>query len=210
MIKKIIRYLAFKIYAIGQVEYGIRIKVIRRKEFDLTAIIGKDANISSEVVINNHQKERSKIRIGEQSQIRGELLVFKHGGEIEIGSHCFMGEGSRIWSAKRIVIGNRVLISHNVNIHDNISHPLNAKERHEDFLHVFSTGLQDQVDLREDEVIIGDDVWIGFNCTILKGVKIGNGAIIGACTTITKDVPPNAIVVSNAEQRVIRFIDQSI
>ena len=49
----------------------------------------------------------------------------------------------------------------------------------------------------EKEVIIGDDVWIGSDVTILPGVKIGNHSIIGACSVVTKDVPEYAIVAGN-------------
>ncbi len=50
------------------------------------------------------------------------------------------------------------------------------------------------------EVIIGDDVWIGGNVTILPGVKIGSHSIIGACSVVTKDVPEYAIVAGNPAQ----------
>ena len=46
----------------------------------------------------------------------------------------------------------------------------------------------------EEAVVIGDDVWIGANCTITKGVKIGNGVIIAANSCVNKDVPNYAIV----------------
>jgi acetyltransferase-like isoleucine patch superfamily enzyme len=51
-------------------------------------------------------------------------------------------------------------------------------------------------------IVIEDDVWIGFNATILKGVTICKGAIIGAATVITKDVPPYAIMVGNPARQV--------
>lgn len=53
-------------------------------------------------------------------------------------------------------------------------------------------------------VIIGNDVWIGFNAIIMDGVKIGDGAIIGAQAVVTKDVPPYAIV-GGVPARVIRY-----
>lgn len=52
----------------------------------------------------------------------------------------------------------------------------------------------------EKEVVIGDDVWIGGNVTILPGVKIGSHSIIGACSVVTKDVPEYAIVAGNPAQ----------
>lgn len=150
--------------------------------------------------IFNNQNDKNKIRLGNNTWLRGQIMILKHGGEVIIGEDCFIGENTKIWSSVKIQIGNRVLISHNVNIHDNISHPLDSKERHKDFLHVRFIGLQNEMDISEKEIIIGDDVWIGFNCTILKGVTIGDGAIIGANTLITKDVPAYAVVVGNPPQ----------
>ena len=54
------------------------------------------------------------------------------------------------------------------------------------------------------QIIIGNDVWIGCDVTILGGVRIGNGAVIGARTVVAKDVPPFAIVVGNPA-RVIKY-----
>jgi acetyltransferase-like isoleucine patch superfamily enzyme len=60
-------------------------------------------------------------------------------------------------------------------------------------------------------VIIGNDVWIAHNVTILSGVKIGDGAIIGASTVVTKDVPPYAIVVGNPSKIIrYRFTEEQI
>lgn len=47
------------------------------------------------------------------------------------------------------------------------------------------------------DTVIGNDVWFGYNAVIMPGVKIGNGAIIGACSVVTKDVPPYTIVGGN-------------
>jgi len=61
------------------------------------------------------------------------------------------------------------------------------------------------------EVIIGNDVWIGYGVTILSGVKIGDGAILGACSLITKDVLPYTIV-GGVPAKIIkkRFNDKTI
>lgn len=50
---------------------------------------------------------------------------------------------------------------------------------------------------KSKDVIIEEDVWIGANCTIMPGVNIGRGAIVGACSLVTKDVPPYALVVGS-------------
>jgi len=54
------------------------------------------------------------------------------------------------------------------------------------------------------DIIIGNDVWIGAKSTIMSGVKIGHGAIIGSTATVAKDVPPYAIVVGNPS-KVIKY-----
>ena len=53
-------------------------------------------------------------------------------------------------------------------------------------------------------VIIGDDVWIGANSVILPGISIGNGAVIGASSVVTKDIPENAIVFGNPA-KIIKY-----
>jgi acetyltransferase-like isoleucine patch superfamily enzyme len=53
-------------------------------------------------------------------------------------------------------------------------------------------------------IIIGNDVWIGAKSTIMSGVKIGHGAIIGSTATVAKDVPPYAIVVGNPS-KIIKY-----
>jgi serine acetyltransferase len=61
------------------------------------------------------------------------------------------------------------------------------------------------------DITIENDVWIGAKSTIMSGVKIGNGAVIGATATVTKDVPPYAIVVGNPGKIVkYRFTEKQI
>jgi len=56
-------------------------------------------------------------------------------------------------------------------------------------------------------VTIGDFVWIGYNVTILPGVTIGEGAVIGACSVVTKDIPPYAVAVGNPAH-VVKYRDK--
>lgn len=177
----------------------------RKKSLSTQADIHHTVYISEDAIIQNSQNNTAKIQIGKGSSVYGHLHIFKHDGNIEIGEDCYVGKDTRIWFAKKISIGNRVLIAHCVNIHDNISHPLDLEERHKDYLHIREKGFQDAVDLREEEIIIEDDVWIGFNSIIMKGIKIGKGAIIGAGTIILADVEPYAVVVGNPA-RVIKYV----
>lgn len=146
-----------------------------------------------------HLQGRSSdaIRIGAHSHIRGELLVFRHGGRITIGDYCYIGEQTRLWSAASIEIGNRVLISHLCTIMDNLTHPENPEDRHAQFRHIIEKGFPETDDLGERPVKIADDALIGCHCVILRGVTIGAGAIIGAGSVVTGDVPPMTIYVGN-------------
>ncbi len=167
-------------------------------EKKLSCILADGAVLHISSKIDNLRGERAAINIGSGTHVLGQLLIFKHGGVISIGSHCFVGEGARIWSAENIQIGDRVLISHGVNIHDNDSHPVSAMSRHKQIVQIFTQGHPDfLLDVPTRSIVICNDVWIGFNSTILKGVRIGRGAIIGASSVVTKDVPEYAIVAGN-------------
>ncbi|MBE8955352.1 MAG: sugar O-acetyltransferase, partial [Quinella sp. 2Q5] len=54
-------------------------------------------------------------------------------------------------------------------------------------------------------IVIGDDVWIGGDVTILPGVKIGSGCVIGAKSLVTKDIPDNVLALGNPAQVVKRI-----
>ena len=158
--------------------------------------------------ISNLSNVTERIQIGQFSHILGQVLIFAHNGKITIGDYCYIGENSRIWSALEVTIGNRVLISHNVNIHDNIAHPMEAEARHQQYKSIITIGHPTDAtnfDLKESPVVIMDDSWIGFNASILKGVTVGKGAIVGACSVVTKDVPDYAIVAGNPAQ-IISYV----
>ncbi|RZI39156.1 hypothetical protein EGT07_30435 [Herbaspirillum sp. HC18] len=103
-----------------------------------------------------------------------------------------------MWSLDHVRLGNRVFLSHGVNVHDNDAHSLSAAERHRHFRELVQVGRASFVEnVAAGKVEIGDDVWIGFNATILKGIRIGEGAIVGACSTVTRDVAPYTVVAGN-------------
>jgi len=198
-VKNLIKRICLKIYKIGRAEEYNAHQKERLKIWEENSIFDKNSvEIDENATISNNRRDPNLVNIGKETWIRGELIIFKHGGRIKIGNNCLLGSQSRIWSSIGIDIGDRVLISHNVNIHDNISHPLDANERHEDFMYIKKNKeLRENTIIREEKIIIKNDVWIGFNSTILKGVTIGEGSIIGANTVITKDIPPFSVVIGN-------------
>ncbi|MDD5435108.1 MAG: acyltransferase [Nitrospira sp.] len=179
------------------------INLIRRLFNKPLCCSDKSAVLHPTARIFNILGDVNSITIGAFTHIRGELLTFSHGGKISIGHYCYIGEGSRIWSGKHIVIGDRVLIAHNVNIFDNSTHPLNPKARHEHYKAIITSGHPNKIDLSEEPVVIKNDAWIGCMSIILPGVTIGEGAIVGAGSVVTKDVLPYIIVAGNPA-RIIR------
>ena len=170
-------------------------------------VCGTNTKLRPTSRIRNERGQAARIQVGERSVIEGELFVFAKAGSISIGDYCFIGRESRIWSANSLKIGNRVLISHNVNIHDTNSHPLSAVSRHDEFKGmVDQTQSMEKFDIPTGAVTIEDDVWIGFNAIVLKGVTIGRGAVVAAGSLVTKDVPPYTLVGGNPA-RIIRKLD---
>ena len=131
-----------------------------------TCILNRGAKLYRCARIRNASGKDSEIRVGSHSMILGELLTFAHGGQIQIGTWCYIGEGTRIWSAARILIGDRVLIAHNVNIFDSLTHPVSASARHRQFQMIVTSGHPKEIDLGEQEITIGSDAWIGANAKL--------------------------------------------
>jgi acetyltransferase-like isoleucine patch superfamily enzyme len=169
---------------------------------------GERTQLGKSAVIDNIQRNAEAITLGENSIVLGQLLVFAHGGKIKLGDNCFIGENSRIWSAESISIGNRVLISHDVNVFDNDTHPFDFAERHRHFLAIASAGHPKELDLGEMPVIVEDDAWIAAKAIVLKGVTIGRGAVVGAGAVVTRDVAPFTVVAGNPA-RVVRSLDST-
>jgi acetyltransferase-like isoleucine patch superfamily enzyme len=180
--------------------------LVRRLLGKPTCVRAKQVQIRSTARIINIGGDSGLISLGRGTVIDGQLLTFAHGGRIRVGEWCFVGEGSRIWSAADIKIGDRVLISHNVNIFDNLTHPLDPVARHEHFRTIATAGHPRDLDLGERPIRIEDDAWISAGATVLRGVTVGRGAIVGAGAVVTSDVPPMCVVGGNPA-RIIRHLE---
>lgn len=179
---------------------------LRRTNFDLiaqrlggraTCEMRPGAMLHPRARIRNARGDSSKIVIGANTHVLGDLFTFAHGGEIRIGQWCYIGEASRIWSASSIELGDRVLVSHSVNVFDSLTHPILAAARHEQVKQILEEGHPLKLSLGESPVRIHDDAWIGAGAIVLRGVTIGKGGIVAAGAVVTKDVPPYSIVAGN-------------
>lgn len=118
------------------------------------------------------------------SNLRGTLYV-EDGAQLTIGNHVGMSS-TRIWASQAITIGNHVNIGGGTLITDTDAHPLDWKYRRNNTGQVLSA-----------PVIIEDDVWIGAQCIILKGVTIGTRTVIGAGSVVTHSIPADCIAAGN-------------
>lgn len=175
---------------------------------NMNIILGNNVVFNSEAHIDLNY---GRITIGDNTVIAGNLLTFAHGGNILIGQDCYIGVQTRIWAGININIGNRVLISHNCNVFDGTTHPINKKIRAQHEKVVLASGFPDELydTIYEAPIKIENDVWIGCNCIILKGVTIGEGSIIAAGSVVAKDVPPNVMVGGNPARVLKKLVDDT-
>jgi acetyltransferase-like isoleucine patch superfamily enzyme len=167
------------------------------KNYHSSAIYDK-VTFYSESKVENFQNDPSKIIIGDNTHIKGELQLFASGGKIMIGDNCYVGDHSKIWSGNSIIIGNNVLISYNVSIIDSGLYELNSLERSEASKSLSLRGHSiENKNIITKEIIIKDNAAISFNAIILKGVIIGKDAIVTAGSVVTEDVPDYAVVAGN-------------
>lgn len=143
----------------------------------------------------------ARVFIGDDVNLSGSLTVA--GGrvfpnpELRIGNRTFIGSKTIFSVARLIEIGDDVLIAGGCSVSDYSGHPLDPDKR--------AAGVQvAPEDVRP--VRIGNKAWLGRGAVILPGVTIGEGAVIGAATVVTKDVPPGHICVGNPGRLLSRTV----
>jgi acetyltransferase-like isoleucine patch superfamily enzyme len=137
--------------------------------------------------------ENGYLSVGSGTSIcRGSILFVLDNAHFSIGDNSYIGEYNNIRCTSEIRIGNNVRISQLITITDG-QYNINEKNR-----------LIGEQGYEKNNVIIGDDVWVGSNSVILPGVKIGRGVVVGAGSIVTKDISDYAVVMGNPA-KVIRY-----
>ena len=124
------------------------------------------------------------------------LSVRNPGSRVMISANSRLGNGVELIALERIELGERCLIGAGTRIVDADFHGVRAEERG-------CEGLKAAVQ-------IGDQVWVGMHATVLKGVRIGGGAVIGAGSVVTREVPPGAVAAGNPARLIVKRVHQSL
>jgi acetyltransferase-like isoleucine patch superfamily enzyme len=143
----------------------------------------------------------SLLTIGEGTIFEGRISSEREGTVVTIGRNTFVG-GSHIVCAEKITIGDDVLISWGCTIVDHNSHALSWVDRADDVKEYYY-GRKNWNKVKISPVTICDRVWIGFNSIVLCGVTVGEGAVVGCGSIVTKDVLPYSVV-AGCPARIIR------
>lgn len=111
-------------------------------------------------------------------------------GGISVGDHCRLGDrGIMLASDSRIILGNHVMFGPEVAL---IAGNHNIAE-----VGRFMDDVYDKRPDDDEDIVIEDDVWLGARVTVLKGVRIGRGSVVGACSVVMQSIPPYSIALGS-------------
>jgi acetyltransferase-like isoleucine patch superfamily enzyme len=161
-------------------------------------------------------KDKKYVTIGNNTILDCLITFESPTGEVIIGNNVFIGRSKLICKSK-IEIGDNVFMAWGTYVYDHNSHSLDYREREKDIaqqLLDYRSGKffienknWDVVDTKP--IKICSNAWIGMNCIILKGVTIGEGAVVGAGSVVTRDVPAWTVVGGNPAV-VIKNLDDKL
>lgn len=159
--------------------FPTRLGEIAQKKYDITIV---------QLSKNSELETKGHVDLG-----AGVRLMAGQGAKVSIGNGTFISGNSLIVCAKSIEIGENCAISWDVQIMDTDFHKFVDNEKQEKpFI---------------KPIKIGNHVWVGSRVTILKGVQIGDGAVIAAGSVVTKDVPAKCVVGGNPAKVIKENID---
>jgi acetyltransferase-like isoleucine patch superfamily enzyme len=145
-------------------------------------------------------KSDGALLIGANCTMEGVHFAIEAQGRVTIGDYCYFTNALLLCELE-LRIGSYVMMGWNSSIADSDFHPIDPAERIADAIACSPQGEgRPRPPISKRPVIIEDRVWIGPNATILKGVRIGEGAFIEPGSLVTRDVPPRARVLGNPAQ----------
>jgi acetyltransferase-like isoleucine patch superfamily enzyme len=171
------------------------------------AMIAETAYIETSYCFSSFRSElEAGLRIGHASSIYGaSVLDVGMRGRLSIGDFVLVN-GAWLTCDREIEIGDYTLISWNVVIMDTYRFALHPATRRQQLLESSREPARLSATSAGQAVRIGRNVWIGFDCCVLPGVTIGDGAVIGARSVVVEDVPPYSLAAGNPA-RVVRQLE---
>ena len=175
------------------------------KKIPNSVSVGENSVLLPNTSFRFNVNSKNPIKIGNNCMLNCDFIFETEKGEIEIGDRTFINGGTSLISRSKIKIGDDVTIAWGCTLYDHNSHSLDWQERQKDLeqqLNDYNNGLnfiknKNWETVKSRPITIEDKVWIGFDCTILNGVTIGEGAIVGAKSVVRENVEPYTIVAGN-------------
>lgn len=147
---------------------------------------------------------REYLRIGERCVINAHITFESSAGSVAIGDRTYIGSDTAIMSRNGVQVGSDVTMAWGITIYDHNSHSMDWRQRKRVVEHFYRTygsprcfAELDWSGVSSAPIVIKDRVWIGFDAVILKGVTIGEGAVVGARSVVSRDVAPYTVVAGN-------------
>lgn len=203
----------------SRIKQAIKILIGKKTESkpDNTEVYVKLGN-NSTIIFNRIEirddPKKIVLTTGIDCHIEGYFFFETKNGIVTIGDRTFIGPSTFIL-INGISVGSDVLISWGCHFMDNDAHSLDFEKRIND-VKDWKRGIAESKPgkyknwdiIKSDLITIKDKVWIGFNCIILKGVTIGEGAVVASGSVVTKNVPDYAVVGGNPAV-IIKYLKQS-
>lgn len=176
--------------------------------------IDKSTRLLRQFAVQFHvtPEQRSYLQIGERGIINSHFVFESAQGSVIIGRRSYLGAGTSLICRRAITLGDDVTVAWGVTIYDHNSHSLDWADRAKatrHFYELYGRGkcfeTLDWTAVESAPIVIESRVWIGFGAVVLKGVTIGEGAIVGAGSVVASDVEPYTIVAGNPARLVRRL-----
>lgn len=163
----------------------------------------------------NKLENRKYVTIGEKGIITANFIFETEKGEIKIGNNVHIG-GANFICRNSITVEDDVTMAWGITIYDHNSHSIYWEERkkdnyqcYDDYINFNSNNIanKDWSNVIDSPIVIQSKAWIGFDVTILKGVTIGEGAVIGTKSVVVKNVDPWTVVAGNPA-KIIKYLPE--
>ncbi|WP_183560817.1 acyltransferase [Mucilaginibacter sp. SP1R1] len=160
-------------------------------------------------------QDKIYLKVGDDCILDCKVLFESGTGEVIIGNRCYIGTSSII-SRNKIEFGNDVMVAMGSVFYDHDSHSINYLNREDDITRQLEDHRSGKFfienkswnNVTSSPIKIGNNAWIGINCIILKGVTIGEGAIIGAGSVVTRDIPAWTVAGGNPAKVIKEIPDE--